>query len=114
MSGEAQPTATVRSVAPQPRGIVLPDDAERMLTALSRLEDANDELVRVVALALNNGASIREVMKVTGMSNARVQRLGHAGGWPTEEFKQKRAEVRRRNAEWEAFMEANPDGPPEA
>lgn len=98
-------TATVRRVAPQRRGIVPPENEQRIRDALAGKEAADEELRAAVVAALKAGGSIREVMRVSGLSNDTVQRWGRAGGWPTAEDAARRTELRRRNAEFNRAVE---------
>jgi DNA invertase Pin-like site-specific DNA recombinase len=90
--------ATVRPVTPQHKGIIPEQAAARILAAMQGKADADTELRAAVADALKAGGSVREVMRLTGLSNDTVQRWGREGGWPTTAQKAAREETRARNA----------------
>ena len=98
-------TATVRPVTPQHKGIVSEQAAARLRAAMQGRDDAEAELHAAVADALKAGGSVREVMRLTGMSSETVQRWGRDGGWPTAEQKRAREETRARNAAYRAAIE---------
>ena len=66
-------TATIPRV-PRPRGELTPDQRRRFIRAENRLDDAKDELRRVVLEILAEGASFAEVSKATGLSTNTLQR----------------------------------------
>lgn len=92
-------TATVRRVAPQPRGIVPPKRAEEVVAARDAKDQADERFRAAVVDALKAGGSIREVAQLAGISTRTVQDWGHAGGWPTLAQKRAKAEARARRAE---------------
>lgn len=92
-------TATVRRVSPQARGIIPPDNANRLAAARDAKEAADDEFRSAVVDALKAGGSIREVAQLAAISTRTVQDWGHAGGWPTTEQKAARAKAREKRAE---------------
>lgn len=109
-------TDTVRGVTPQPRGVVPPEHAARIHAAIAGKEAADTELRESVVDALKAGASVREVMKVSGLANDTVQRWGREGGWPTPQQKAARDAAKTRRAEWRRIMETDhsahpPSGP---
>lgn len=89
----------MRRVSPQARGIIPPDDAQRLAAARDAKEAADDEFRSAVVDALKAGGSIREVAQLAEISTRTVQDWGHAGGWPTAEQKRARETARERRAE---------------
>ena len=59
-------------------------DAARIRAAVSGIQTAQEKLEKAVALALQNGASVRAVAEL-GVSPNTVQKYGRAHGWPTAE-----------------------------
>lgn len=66
-------TATIPRV-PRPRGELTKDQLRRFVRAENKLDDAKDELRRVVVEILAEGASFAEVSKATGLSTNTLQR----------------------------------------
>jgi hypothetical protein len=68
-------------------------DAARVRAALAGVRKAQQKLEKVVAEALKNGASVREVA-VLGLAANTVQKYGRTHGWPTEENRERFYESR--------------------
>lgn len=66
-------TATIRRVS-RPRGELTQAQVRRFIRAENKLDDAKDELRRVVLSILAEGASFSEVSKATGLSTNTLQR----------------------------------------
>lgn len=112
-------TATVRRVTPPPqhKGIVPPAHESKLLAARRAKDDAEEAYRTAVADALKAGGSVREVMRITGLSNQTVDRWGKERGWPTAAQVRAREEVRERNRAfraWAAGTETPGDPPPPA
>lgn len=69
---------TVTRVSPNPRRLVGDADRERILAARSAHEDAYNEYQTAVIDAMLNGAGIRAISELTGLSTTTIQR------WKTE------------------------------
>lgn len=70
-------------MTPQPRGIIPPDDLDRLRRAQALAIEAQSIYELATAQALEAGGSVREVGEATGMSTTTVQKYGHAHGWPS-------------------------------
>jgi hypothetical protein len=68
-------------------------DAARIRAAVNGVRKAQEKLEKAVALALQNGASVRGVAEL-GVSPNTVQKYGRAHGWPTAENRQQFYESR--------------------
>jgi transposase-like protein len=93
-------------MAPQARGIVPPEHLARIEALRKLLADTEQELHQAVADALNAGASIRELAKVTGLSGNTVQAWGRANGWPSEIRQRVKAEKQAARDEFAARIAA--------
>lgn len=67
-------TATVGPVAPQKRGTVSDDDRASIASALEARDAAERALRDAVLTAVRNGASVRELDRLEGLSAATVSR----------------------------------------
>lgn len=67
-------TATVPCVAPQRRGVVPPDVAQRILAARDAIGDAEQAYRNEVLAALRDGASYRELAALTGTALSTIQK----------------------------------------
>jgi uncharacterized protein YjcR len=63
-------------------------DAARIRAAVNSVRKAQEKLEKAVALALQNGASVRAVAEL-GVSPNTVQKYGRAHGWPTAENRER-------------------------
>ena len=63
---------------------MVPPQMAARLAELARARTEADAALKVAVVeALKAGGSVREVMRMTGLSTQTVSRWGHAGGWPT-------------------------------
>lgn len=70
-------------MAPNPKRLVSDSDAERIQTARKIYEEYEGEFRAAVIDALLNGAGVRAVSEVSGLSVSTVQRWGsEAKTWP--------------------------------
>lgn len=99
-------------VSPQKRGEIPPEHQRRMRAACEAYDAAEAERRSAVVDALHDGASVREIAAFLDMSTNTINRWGREGGWPSAEIRAQRDALRKRNAEWRAFIEKNPQGPP--
>lgn len=91
---------------PQPRGIVPPEHVETIQMAIAQVGAAYAARDAAITAALLAGGSVREVATLTGMSPTTIQKIGHAGGWPSKTQKAARAKLRQENAEFADMMSA--------
>ena len=68
--------------------------------ALAHIAGTQDLVELAVALALNDGGSVRQLSEATGPSTTTVRKYGHAHGWPSIERREQLSSDRH---EWEAF-----------
>jgi uncharacterized protein YjcR len=68
-------------------------DAARIRAAVHGVQNAQEQLEKAVAQALQNGASVRAVAEL-GVSPNTVQKYGRAHGWPTAENRERFYESR--------------------
>jgi uncharacterized protein YjcR len=80
-------------------------DAARIRAAVNGVRKAQENLEKAVALALQNGASVRAVAEL-GVSPNTVQKYGRAHGWPTAENRERFYESRYDREEREARDDA--------
>ena len=72
-------------MSPQKKGIVRPADAERIEEAVELKALAEWNLAQVVIEAMRHGGSIREVAKVSGLSESTILRWRRGQGLPTHD-----------------------------
>ena len=82
-----------------------PEHVETIRLALDQLAAAREARDAAIVAALLAGGSVREVAAVAGMSTTTIQQIGHAGGWPSKDYKRARAETRARNRAWQETLE---------
>lgn len=72
-------TATLGVVAPQKRGVVSDEDREAIARAVEARDAADTALRAAVLTAVANGASVRELDALPGISGATVSRWKREG-----------------------------------
>lgn len=100
-------------VSPQKRGLIPAEHQTRLRAAQEAKAAAEVEMRAAVVEALMDGASVREIAAFLDMSTNTINRWGREGGWPSAEFVAQREATRKRNAEWRAFIDQHPQGPPQ-
>lgn len=90
---------------PQRKGVVPPEHAERLVAVAGLVAAAKAERDATIVAALKAGGSSREVAKLVGLSSAVVTRIGHKGGWPTDEQRAAWDEERRPSREFRDAMQ---------
>ena len=72
-------------VSPQKKGIVRPADVQRIERAVELKALAELEMSRAVVEAMRHGGSIREVARVSGLSESTILRWRKGQGLPTHD-----------------------------
>lgn len=92
------------SMAAPHAGKITPKHVEAIKAALANREAAQVDVELAVAQALLEGASVRQVVEASGLANLTVQKYGHAHGWPSAEYIERREATQRANREFAARM----------
>lgn len=61
-------------MTPNPKGLIQPDDADRITAALTARDESYAELRAAVLDAAAHGAAVRELAEFTGMSTNTITR----------------------------------------
>lgn len=85
--------------------LVPAEAAARIVRAIEASKVADAEKEAAIAQALKDGASVREVAALTGMSTTTVQRIGRAHGWPTDAQQRAWAAEKAERERWAAVVE---------
>lgn len=93
-------------MTPQIKGTVPEAEGARILAALSRREEAQQEVEQSIAGAIKAGASVRELAAFTGLSGTTIQKHGRAHGWPTVEQKNAWDARTAERDEWQIRLDA--------